>query len=286
MSVARVKELRERTGLGIVECRRALATAGDDVEKAIEHLRKSSGMKAARKAGRIAAEGVVAARVSEDGAHGCMVEVNSETDFVARDAAFLEFVGSVAERAFQSGQTDVAALMEGALEAARAALVQKVGENVAVRRVASLRAEDGVVGSYVHGNRRIAVLARLRGGDAALARDVAMHVAAANPQVVRPADMPEEALAREREILAAQAERSGKPAAIVEKMVSGRLGKFLAENSLLEQPFVKDPEQTVGELAAAAGAEVVAFARYEVGEGIARRVADFAQEVAGQLEAG
>ncbi len=283
MSVALVKELRDRTGLGMMDCKKALAAADNDIEKAIEDLRKSSGMKAAKKAGRTAADGVVAIRTAEDGSFGTMVEVNSETDFVARDEGFLGFVGQVVDAAHSGKVTDVAALMDGELESAREALVQKIGENIGVRRVVVLNADDGVVGSYVHGNNRIAVLVELKGGDAELARDVAMHVAAVNPQVVKPEDMPEEVVAKEKEIFTAQAQESGKPAEIIEKMIGGRIKKFLSENSLVEQDFVKDPEVTVGKLVAAAGAEVVSFTRFEVGEGIEKEEVDFAAEVAAQL---
>jgi elongation factor Ts len=283
MSVALVKELRERTGLGLMECKKALAAANNDVEKAIEELRKSSGMKAAKKAGRTAADGVIAVRIAEDGSYGVMLEVNSETDFAARDEGFLGFVGTVVDAAYDSKQTDAAALMAGGLESAREALVQKIGENIGVRRIAASNADDGVVGSYVHGNKRIGVLVQLKGGDAELAKDVAMHVAAVNPQVVSPADMPDEVVAKEKEIFTAQAQDSGKPAEIIEKMIGGRIKKFLAENSLVDQAFVKDPDQTVGKLVSAAGAEVLAFVRYEVGEGIEVEEMDFAAEVAAQL---
>jgi len=283
MSAALVKELRERTGLGLLECKKALAASGGDIELAIEELRKSSGMKAAKKAGRTAADGVVATRIADDCSYGVMVEVNSETDFVARDENFLGFVEKVVDAAFTGKLTDTTALMSGELESSREALVQKIGENIGVRRIELMDADSGVVGSYVHSNNRIAVLVNLKGGDQDLARDVAMHVAAANPQVVSPADMPEETVAKEREIYVAQAQDSGKPPEIVEKMVGGRVKKFLAENSLLEQPFVKDPEQTVGKLVAAAGAEVVSFVRFEVGEGIEVEKMDFAEEVAAQL---
>ena len=284
MSIALVKELRERTGLGMMECKKALAAADNDVEKAIEELRKSSGMKAAKKAGRTAADGVVTVRLADDGSRATMLEVNSETDFVARDQGFLTFVETVAEAAFRAGETDVAALMEGDLESAREALVQKIGENIGVRRIAAARADDGVVGAYVHGNKRIAVLVQLRGGDADLAKDVAMHVAAVNPQVVSPDDMPADVVEKEKEIFTAQAQDSGKPAEIIEKMIGGRIKKFLAENSLLEQSFVKDPDQTVGKLVSSAGAEVVSFVRFEVGEGIEKEEVDFAAEVAAQLK--
>lgn len=283
MSAALVKELRERTGLGLLECKKALAESGGDIEKAIEELRKSSGMKAAKKAGRTAADGIVMARVSDDGSYGQVSEVNSETDFVARDENFLNFANAVAGKALAAQETDVAALMAGELEQARESLVQKIGENIGVRRVAELKAEDGVVGAYVHGNNRIAVLVALRGGDQDLARDVAMHVAAVNPQVVSPDDMPQDLIEKEKEIYTAQALESGKPAEIIEKMIGGRIKKFLAENSLIEQAFVKDPDTTVGKLVHAAGASVTGFIRFEVGEGIEVEKIDFADEVAAQL---
>ena len=283
MSAALVKELRERTGLGLLECKKALAEADGDIEAAIEALRKSSGMKAAKKAGRTAADGVVAIQTAADGGFGAMVEVNSETDFVARDENFLGFVNSVVSKAFEERLDDVAALAGGETEDARQALVQKIGENISVRRVVTYEAADGVIGGYVHGNNRIAVLVSLKGGSEDLARDVAMHVAAVNPQVVSPNDMPEEQVAKEREIYVAQAQDSGKPPEIIEKMVDGRVRKFLSENSLTEQAFVKDPDTTVGKLVAGAGAEVLGFTRFEVGEGIEVEKVDFAAEVAAQL---
>lgn len=283
MSAALVKELRERTGLGLLECKKALAESGGDIEKAIEELRKSSGMKAAKKAGRTAADGIVMARVSDDGSYGQVSEVNSETDFVARDENFLNFANAVAGKALAAQETDVVALIAGELEQARESLVQKIGENIGVRRVSELKAEDGVVGAYVHGNNRIAVLVALRGGDQDLARDVAMHVAAVNPQVVSPDDMPQDLIEKEKEIYTAQALESGKPAEIIEKMIGGRIKKFLAENSLTEQAFVKDPETTVGKLVRSAGASVTGFIRFEVGEGIEVEKVDFADEVAAQL---
>lgn len=283
MSAALVKELRERTGLGLLECKKALAEADGDIEAAIEALRKSSGMKAAKKAGRTAADGVVAIQTAADGGFGAMVEVNSETDFVARDENFLDFVNNVVTKAFEERLDDAEALAGGEIEDARQALVQKIGENVSVRRVVTYEAADGVVGGYVHGNNRIAVLVSLKGGSEELARDVAMHVAAVNPQVVSPDDMPEEQVSKEREIYVAQAQDSGKPPEIIEKMVDGRVRKFLSENSLTEQAFVKDPDTTVGKLVAGAGAEVLGFTRFEVGEGIEVEKVDFAAEVAAQL---
>ena len=283
MSAAQVKELRERTGLGLLECKKALSEADGDIDAAIEALRKSSGMKAAKKAGRTAADGVVAIQTADDGSFAAMVEVNSETDFVARDENFLGFVQSVVGKAFGERIADVETLAAGETEDARQALVQKIGENISVRRVMTHEASDGVVGGYVHGNNRIAVLVSLKGGSDELARDVAMHVAAVNPQVVSPDDMPAEQVAKEREIYAAQAQDSGKPPEIVEKMIDGRIRKFLSENSLTEQAFVKDPDMTVGKLVSAAGAEVLSFTRFEVGEGIEVEKVDFAAEVAAQL---
>jgi elongation factor Ts len=283
MSAAQVKELRERTGLGLLECKKALAEASGDIEAAIETLRKSSGMKAAKKAGRTAAEGIVAIQSAPDGSLAAMVEVNSETDFVARDENFLNFVQTVVGKAFEQRSNDIDLLAGGDIEEARQALVQKIGENISVRRVVVHEASAGVVGGYVHGNNRIAVVVSLKGGNAELAKDVAMHVAAVNPQVVSPDQMAEEVVAKEREIYAAQAQESGKPAEIVEKMIDGRIRKFLSENSLTEQAFVKDPDTTVGKLVSAAGAEIIGFSRFEVGEGIEVEKVDFAAEVAAQL---
>ncbi len=283
MSAALVKELRERTGLGLLECKKALAAANGDIEVAIEELRKSSGMKAAKKEGRTAADGVVAIRIAADGKSGVIGEVNSETDFVARDENFAGFVAQVMDKAVELQTDDVAAVAGDDVEEARQALVQKIGENISVRRIGIVSATDGVVGGYVHGNNRIAVLVELAGGDEELAKDVAMHVAAVNPAVVSPADMPAELLQKEREIYAAQAADSGKPPEIVEKMIEGRVRKYLSENSLTEQAFVKDPDTTVGKLVKAAGATIARFTRFEVGEGIEVEKVDFAAEVAAQL---
>lgn len=283
ISASMVKELRERTGLGLLECKKALAETDGDVELAIENLRKASGLKAAKKADRTAADGVVAIKVADDNSRAVILEVNSETDFVARDANFLAFVDSVISKAFADNQTDVAALMQGELESAREALVQKIGENISVRRVSVV--EGGVVDGYVHSNNRIAVITQLEGGNSELARDVSMHVAAVNPQVVKPEDMPAELVEKEQDIIKAQPDMAGKPAEIVEKMMQGRINKYLKENSLLEQPFVKNPELSVGKLVQQAGASVNSFVRYEVGEGIAVEAVDFAEEVAAQVKA-
>ncbi len=281
-----VKELRERTGLGMMDCKKALSDADGNMEKAIEDLRKASGLKAAKKASRVAAEGVVMTKVAEDGNYGVIIEVNSETDFVARDDNFLSFAEQALVSSFEASQASVEELLEKGLEESRQALVQKIGENVNLRRLKRLNfknANQGIVESYVHNNSKIGVLISLKGGDEALAKDVAMHIAAVNPMVVRPEDVPEEILTKESEIYSAQARESGKPEEIVEKMISGRLRKFVAEVSLLEQQFVKDPEIKICDLLKEVGADVVQFVRYEVGEGIEKEEGDFAAEVAAQL---
>jgi elongation factor Ts len=282
-----VKELRERTGLGMMDCKRALTKAEGDMDKAIDDLRKASGVKAAKKASRVAAEGVVLTKIAEDGNYGVIIEVNSETDFAARDTNFLDFAQQALELAYSNSEADVSALLDAGLEDTRTAMVQKIGENCNVRRVERLQFTDGnagIVESYVHSNNRIAVLISVTGGDEALARDVAMHIAAVNPLVVNAEDVPEEEIAKETEIYSAQARESGKPEEIIEKMISGRLRKFVAEVSLLEQPFVKDPDVTVGKLLKDADASVVQFVRFEVGEGIEKEEIDFADEVAAQVK--
>ncbi|WP_415882453.1 translation elongation factor Ts [Neptuniibacter sp. PT8_73] len=281
ISAAMVKDLRDRTGLGMMECKKALKEAGGDIEKAIEELRKASGMKAAKKAGRTAAEGVVVVKVADDSSYAVAVEVNSETDFAARDEGFLAFANVVLDKAFADKATDVEALMAGELTDARDALVQKIGENIGVRRV--FLVEGGVVGAYVHSNNKIAALVQLEGGNNETAKDIAMHVTAVNPQVVNKEDMPAEVVEKEKEIILAQPDMASKPAEIAEKMVTGRINKFLAENSLVEQAFVKNPDQKVGQVAKDAGATVSAFTRIEVGEGIEVEEVDFAAEVAAQL---
>jgi elongation factor Ts len=286
ISASMVKELRERTGLGLMDCKKALADTDGDMDKAIEDLRKASGLKAAKKASRVAAEGIVMTQVAEDGNYGTIIEINSETDFVARDDNFLAFSKDVLNVAFANSDADVDALLKSGVGELREKLVQKIGENVNVRRVDRLQfdnADQGIVESYVHSNNRIAVLISLKGGDEALARDIAMHIAAVNPMVVRSEDVPEEILAKESEIYSAQARESGKPEEIIEKMISGRLRKFISEVSLLEQPFVKDPEMNVTSLLKESGADIVKFVRYEVGEGIEKEEEDFAAEVAAQL---
>ncbi|GAB3094750.1 elongation factor Ts [Aestuariicella hydrocarbonica] len=283
VSASMVKELRERTGLGMMECKKALNEAGGDIDVAIENLRKASGLKAEKKAGRTAADGVVAVKMADDASYAVVVEVNSETDFAARDEGFLAFVNTAVEAAFAAKSNDVAALLAAGLEETRQALVQKIGENIGLRRVEVV--EGGVLGAYVHSNNRIAVIAQLEGGSEEVAKDVAMHIAAVNPRVINTTDMAEEEVNKEKEIIKAQPDMEGKPENIVEKMMVGRINKFLKENSLTEQPFVKNPEVTVGQLVKDAGASITSFVRFEVGEGIEVAEADFAAEVAAQVEA-
>ena len=283
ITAAMVKELRERTGLGMMECKKALTAAGGDIEKAIDDMRAAGAIKAAKKAGNIAAEGSIAVKIAADNKAAVIIEVNSQTDFLALQDDFKGCVAESLEKAFNEKLTDAAPLVE-AREEARLALVAKTGENVNIRRLT--RVEGDVVGAYLHGH-RIGVVVNLKGGNPELAKDIAMHVAASNPQFLSASEVSEEAIAKEKEIfLALNADKiAGKPENIVENMVKGRISKFLAEASLVEQPFVKNPEVKVGDLAKQAGAEIVSFVRYEVGEGIEKAEVDFAAEVAAQVAA-
>jgi len=289
IAASTVKELRERTGAGMMECKKALVETGGDIEAALEVLRTRGQAKADKKAGRVAAEGRVELALSENGRRGLVMEVNCETDFVARDAGFLAFAREAAELALAKAPADVPALLAlpraggGSLEDLRKELVAKIGENITVRRFELVEA-SGQLGSYVHGT-RIGVLVDVVGGDEELRRDLAMHIAASRPQCVKPEEVPAELLERERRILTEQAAGEGKPPEIVAKMVEGRVRKFLNEVALVGQPFVKDPETSVGKLLQSRGASVVRMARVEVGEGIERKTADFAEEVRAQLEA-
>ncbi len=286
ISASMVKELRERTGAGMMECKKALVETDGDIDAAAELLRKSGQAKADKKAGRVAADGRVV--IKESGGKAVIVEVNSETDFVAKDENFATFAEAVADAALASGTTDVAALASQAIadgrsvEEARTELVTKVGENISVRRIAILEG-DGPIGHYTHGT-RIGAVVVLAGGDAELARDIAMHVAAINPVCVDETGVPADTLERERRIFTEQAEASGKPAEIIEKMVTGRVAKFLKEITLVGQPFVKDPDVSVGKLLKGAGATVVSFLRYEVGEGIEKKEDNFVEEVMAQVK--
>ncbi len=288
ISAAAVKELRERSGAGMMECKNALVATSGDLDAALDHLRKSGAAKAAKKAGRIAAEGAVI--VAEREGVAVVLEINSETDFAANDENFTQFAQAVADTALSTGPADVAALAKAKLaggnetvEAAREQLVLKIGENISLRRFAVRTATNGVIGAYRHG-KRIGVLVTLEGGTAELAKDIAMHIAASNPTCISEAEVPAELLAKEREIRLAQAATSGKPADIVEKMVTGQLRKFVAEITLLGQPFVKDPDTTIGKLLGSA-AKVRDFVRFEVGEGIEKKSVDFAEEVKAQARA-
>ena len=284
ITAAMVKELRERTGQGMMDCKKALEVSGGDIEKAIDDMRSAGAIKAAKKAGNIAAEGSIAVKVADDNKSAAIIEVNSQTDFLALQDDFKGFVASSLDIAFADKDMDIAALI-AAQETTREALVSKCGENVNIRRLA--RVEGDVLGAYLHGN-RIGVIVSLTGGDAQLAKDVAMHVAASNPQFLDPSQVSDEAIAKEKEIFMALNEDKikGKPDNIVENMVKGRINKFLAESSLVEQSFVKNPELTVGKLVQQAGATIVSFVRFEVGEGIDRgEEVDFAAEVAAQVAA-
>ena len=283
ITAALVKELRERTGEGMMDCKKALTKAGGDIEKAIDDMRASGAIKAAKKAGNVAAEGAIAVKVAEDNKSAVIIEVNSQTDFLALQDDFKNFVTSSIEKAFADKLTDAAPLIE-AQEVERTALVAKVGENVNIRRLA--RIEGDVVNAYLHGN-KIGVVVVLKGGDAELAKDIAMHVAASNPEFLLPSEVSAEAIEREKGVFLQLNEDKikGKPAEIVEKMVAGRITKFLAEASLVEQAFVKNPEVKVGDLAKKAGAEIVSFTYFKVGEGIEKPVDNFAEEVAAQVAA-
>jgi elongation factor Ts len=278
---AQVKELRERTGVGMMDCKKALVDAGGDIDAAAELLRKAGQAKADKKASRIAAEGRVT--IAEDAGRYALLEVNAETDFVANDENFLEFANTVGATIVREKPADVAALMalsvDGTtIEEARAALVAKIGENITVRRF-ELVEPAGMVGSYIHQN-RIGVLVELEGATEALAKDMAMQIAATAPAFVSVDDVPEAERAKEREILSAQAEQEGKPPEIVAKMVEGRLRKHFDDVTLLGQPFVKNPDQKVRDLLKGAGASVTRFVRYAVGEGIEKKQENFADEVA------
>jgi len=284
-----VKELRERTGAGMMECKKALVETGGDMDGAIEFLRKSGLAQADKKASRIAAEGKIALALTDDGREAVMVEINCETDFVAKDNSFVAFTEAVARNALAENPADVDALMQtkidgATVEEARQALVSKIGENIQVRRFVRA-ATEGVLGAYVHGG-RIGVLVDLSGGDEDLARDLAMHVAAMNPEFVSADDVPADVMAREKDILIAQAEGSGKPAEIIEKMVEGRLRKHLSGITLLGQAFVKDGDVTVEKLLQKSGASVKGFHRIAVGEGIEKRQDNFADEVMQQVTGG
>jgi len=295
ISASTVMELRQRTGLGMMECKKALTETNGDVAKAEELLRIKSGAKASKAAARIAAEGIIGAHLTADAKTGALVEVNCETDFVSRNEDFVAFARKLAQAVVERDFSDVAALSDatidgGSVESARQALIQKIGENISIRRFVRF-STDGRLAQYLHGGGRIGVMVELQGGNEAVGKDIAMHIAAgAAPGATRPLcvsrnEVPGEVIQRERDIYTAQAAESGKPADIVAKMVEGRINKFLGEVTLLGQPFVKDPEQSVEKVLKASGATVKRFALFVVGEGIEKRKDDFAAEVAAMAKA-
>lgn len=291
ITASMVKELRERTGSGMMECKKALQETDGNIDVAIENMRKSGLAKADKKAGRIAAEGRVAIEISEDGKSAAILEANCETDFVSGGDDFMSFVSEIAKAALKAKPESVEALVElpfgdsgETIEKTRQAKVSKIGENIQVRRFEILETSSGAFGSYAHGT-RMSVLVEMEHGDDELIKDIAMHIAASNPACITEADVPADTLEKEKEILRAQALESGKPADIVEKMLTGRIKKYLAEITLVGQAFVKDPDKTVGTLLSDAGATVTRFVRYEVGEGIEKKEENFADEVMAQVGA-
>ncbi len=289
ITAALVKELRERTGAGMMDCKKALTAVEGDMEKAIDFLREKGLAAAAKKAGRIAAEGIVASSVSADGKVGAIVEINCETDFVGKTDNFKALVNTIAEHIVATKPADVEALLASELDGQTVgelvtASIAKIGENISVRRFALFEAPEGQVAAYIHGGGKIGVLVELKGGNAELGKDIAMHVAAANPSYLTRAEVPAAELEHEKEVLAEQAKNEGKPEKIIEKMVLGRINKYYKEVCLVDQEYVKDPEQTISKLLKANDAEVLAFARFQLGEGIEKKQEDFAAEVMSQIK--
>ena len=291
ISASMVKDLREKTGAGMMDCKKALTETDGDMEKAIEYLREKGITKAAKKSSRIAAEGLVLAYTTEDRKVGAAVEVNSETDFVAKNEEFRTFVQALAKQVALNNPANVEALMEEEFidEAGKKVSevlidkVAKIGENMNIRRFARFETTDGLIESYIHGNGKIAVLVNMKNADTELAKDVCMQVAAARPEFLDEASVPAERLAKEMEILKAQAMNEGKPEAIAEKVVQGRIGKFYSEICLVDQEFVKNPDIKVSDLLKSKGAEIVEFARLEKGEGLEKKEENFAEEVMKQM---
>ena len=285
-----VKELRERTGAGMMDCKKALAATEGDMDKAIDFLREKGLAAAAKKAGRIAAEGLVVSYVSEDSKVGVIVEVNCETDFVAKTENFQELVAGIAAHVAKSNPADMDALNASEIEAGKtvAALITesiaKIGENISLRRFARYEVAEGMVAAYIHGGGKIGVLVSMTAGAEELGHDVAMHIAAANPGYLNREQVPTAELEHEKAVLTEQARNEGKPENIIEKMVIGRIQKYYKEVCLVDQEFVKDPDQTVGKLVAAAGAAVTEFTRFQLGEGIEKKQEDFAAEVMAQIK--
>ena len=282
ISASLVKELRERTGMGMMDCKQALVTAKGDISLAIEELRKSSGIKASKKAGRSAADGVI--RVEINNSKAFMVEINCETDFVAKDESFMEFSDEVLNTLSSGNFHEVEQLMKGDLQDKREKLIQKLGENIVVRRMFQSDDSADHTGVYLHSNKKIACVTSLRGGNDEAAKDIAMHIAATDPLAISPNDIPVEIIEKEKEIFEAQSADSGKPKDIVVKMVEGKVKKFLSEVSLTEQDFVKDPGVKIKSLLDKNNAQVIQFERFEVGEGIEVEETDFAAEVMSQIK--
>ncbi|WP_442498774.1 translation elongation factor Ts [Methylobacter sp. sgz302048] len=288
ITAAMVKELRERTGSGMMECKKALTEANGDMELAIENMRKSGLAKADKKSGRTAAEGVIGIKVSDDAKIAVMVDVNCETDFVAKGEDFVNFVNNVTAALLTSDvetdeQLQSMKLADGSVvDDVRRSLIAKLGENITIRRFVKYHTEQGGTASYLHGS-KIGVIVELAKSDSELGKDIAMHIAASKPECVSEDQVPAELIEKEKEIFSAQAAESGKPAEIIEKMIGGRISKFLAEITLLGQPFVKDDKTTVGKLVASKGNSVIRFARFEVGEGIEKKEENFAEEVMAQV---
>ena len=289
ITAALVKELRERTGAGMMDCKKALVETNADLEAAIDLMRASGAAKAAKKAGRVASEGLVNVAISDDRKHAAILEVNSETDFVTKGSAFIDFVEALGALALKNKPDSVEAFVGQKLDSgetvdeAREGIIAKIGENISVRRVQIVNAESGILGAYKHGD-RIAVLAVLSSEDAELAKDVAMHIAASRPECVSEDQLSNELLEREKSVFIEQAKESGKPDNIIEKMIVGRMKKFVNEVTLYGQAFVKDPDMTVGALVKSKNSEVLSFIRYEVGEGIKKKEDNFVEEVMAQAQ--
>ena len=290
ITAALVKELRDRTGAGMMDCKKALVETNADLEAAIDLMRASGAAKAAKKAGRVASEGLVNVSVSDDNKQAAILEVNSETDFVTKGSAFIDFVDSLGRLALKNKPESVESFLGQKLDSgetvdeARENIIAKIGENISVRRVQIISTETGILGAYKHGD-RIAVLTVLASQDSALAKDVAMHIAASRPECISEDQLSEELLEREKAIFIEQARESGKPDNIIEKMIVGRMKKFVNEVTLYGQSFVKDPDVTVGELVKSNNSKVESFVRYEVGEGIEKKEDNFVEEVMAQAQA-
>jgi len=282
ISASQVKELREKTGLGLMDCKKALEEANGDLDLAVEELRKTSGLKASKKSSRSAADGLIGIKSLEG--KSFMVEINCETDFVARDDSFNSFMQEVLEIVSSNRDKSLDELLEAGIEDKREKLVQKLGENIVVRRITASEDSADSSGFYLHSNNKIGTIISLKGGTEEVAKDIAMHAAATDPMAISPSDIPQDVIEKEREIYKAQSEESGKPEDIVEKMIEGKIGKFLSEVSLTEQDFVKDPSIKIKGLLKNNNASIIGFERFEVGEGIEVEKVDFASEVMSQIE--